>query len=137
MKGSTATKLRFGVVGAANTLVDLVGYTALVLAGLPVFVANLLSTSAGMALSFTLNRSYTFRSDGGDVRRQLSLFVLVTAFGLWVLQPLVILATGAALDGPPDPAGVVAPKLAGLVVGFAWNYTLYSRVVFKRGDAAP
>ncbi|MEU4745797.1 GtrA family protein [Actinosynnema sp. NPDC023658] len=132
MKPVTATRLRFGVVGVVNTSVDLVGYVSLVLTGTPTFLANLLSTSVGMALSFVLNRSFTFRARSGDLRAQVLLFVLCTASGLWVVQPLAINVTGDLLGGSAALTAVTGPKLVGLAFGLVWNYVLYSKVVFRR-----
>jgi putative flippase GtrA len=137
VRTATAIRLRFGLVGVANTLVDLVAYTVLVAAGLPFYPANLISTSAGMALSFTLNRTFTFRAAGGDLRTQAVLFVLVTAAGLWLVQPLVITLCAGPFRGLSGVAAIVGPKLAGLAVGLVWNYTLYHRFVFRhRGSRA-
>ncbi|WP_434449982.1 GtrA family protein [Lentzea sp. E54] len=126
-----ATWFRFGLVGVLNTITDLAGYTLLALAGVPSFAANLASTSAGMALSFTLNRSFTFRARPGSVRTQAVLFVLLTSFGLWVLQPVVIGLTTGAFDGLGPVPAVAGPKLAGLSAGVLWNYTAYTWVVFR------
>ncbi|MFI5608947.1 GtrA family protein [Amycolatopsis sp. NPDC051903] len=135
MKLITATQLRFGLVGVANTLVDALGYLLLYsVAGLPLFVANFCSTTAGMLLSFTLNRSFTFRAKDGDVRRQALLFFAVTAFGLWVVQALVIYAVTTALPGVTP----LVPKFGGIVVGLVWNYVLYHKVVFRtRREVVP
>ncbi|WP_026425270.1 GtrA family protein [Actinokineospora inagensis] len=135
MKAELATKIRFGLVGIANTLIDLVGYTLLTLAGLPLLVANTLSTSAGMVCSFTLNRSFTFRATAGNTRTQAILFFLVTAFGLWVVQPVVIALVSGAFDGANHIVATVGPKLVAVAFGLAWNYVLYSRVVFRAKEA--
>lgn len=127
MKLITATQLRFGIVGVANTLVDALGYALLVSVGVPLFAANFASTTAGMLLSFTLNRNFTFRAKDGDVRRQALLFFGVTAFGLWVVQALVILGVTKAFPG----VHVLIPKFAGIAVGLVWNYLLYHKVVFR------
>jgi putative flippase GtrA len=131
VKAETATRLRFGLVGVGNTLVDLIGYTVLVTAGMPMVVANLISTSAGMVLSFTLNRNFTFRAKSGDARLQLLLFFLVTATGLWVMQPVVIALCTGMFSGLGGTPAVVAPKLVALAVGLVWNYILYSKLVFR------
>jgi putative flippase GtrA len=123
----TATQLRFGLVGVANTLVDALGYALLVTVGVPLFAANFASTTTGMLLSFTLNRNFTFRAKDGDVRRQALLFFAVTAFGLWVVQALVIFAVTKAFPG----VHVLVPKFAGIAVGLVWNYLLYHKVVFR------
>jgi putative flippase GtrA len=128
----TGTQLRFGLVGVANTAVDAVGYALLVTLGVPLFVANFISTSTGMLLSFTLNRNFTFRAKDGDVRRQALLFFAVTAFGLWVVQAAIIFAVTAAFPG----VHVLIPKFAGIAVGLVWNYVLYHKVVFRPRPAA-
>ncbi|HET6703707.1 GtrA family protein [Amycolatopsis sp.] len=132
MKLISATQLRFGAVGVANTLVDALGYALLVTLGVPLFVANFISTSTGMLLSFTLNRNFTFRAKDGDVRRQALLFFGVTAFGLWVVQAAIIFAVTSAFPG----VNVLVPKGAGIVVGLVWNYVLYHKVVFRHRPAA-
>ena len=125
------TPLRFGLIGAANTLVDVVGFTGLCLLGLPAVAANLVSTSVGMALSFTLNRRFTFRAGSDTPVRQVVSFLLVTVTGLWVLHPVVIAAVSAALPvGLPAVLAVALPKLAAVGVGLVWNFALYDRVVF-------
>ncbi|MEU4769275.1 GtrA family protein [Actinosynnema sp. NPDC023794] len=137
MKPGTGTRLRFGVVGVVNTFVDLLGYLSLVLTGTPTFLANLISTSMGMALSFVLNRSFTFRTRSGDMRTQVPLFVLCTASGLWVVQPLAINVTVDLFGGSTTLSAVTGPKLVGLAIGLVWNYVLYSKVVFRRLGPGP
>lgn len=129
----TGTQARFAIVGVANTAVDALGYTLLVTLGVPLFVANFISTTAGMLLSFTLNRNFTFRAKDGDLRRQAVLFFTVTAFGLWVVQALVILGVTKLFPAWP----VLLPKLAGIAVGLVWNYVLYHKVVFRNRTTAP
>lgn len=129
----SATQVRFGIVGIANTLVDALGYAILLALGLLVFVANFISTTSGMLLSFTLNRNFTFRAKDGDLRRQALLFFAVTAFGLWVVQFLIILLVRRLLPG----VNALVPKGAGILVGLVWNYVLYHKVVFRHRTATP
>jgi putative flippase GtrA len=130
----SGTQLRFAIVGVANTAVDAIGYALLYsVVGVPLFAANFASTSAGMLLSFTLNRNFTFRAKDGDVRRQALLFFAVTAFGLWVVQALVIFGVTKALPG----VNVFVPKFAGIAVGLVWNYVLYHKVVFRPHTEEP
>jgi putative flippase GtrA len=133
MRLVTATQVRFGVVGIGNTLVDVLGYALLATLGVPVFVANLISTTAGMLLSFTLNRNFTFRAKDGDVRRQALLFFVVTAFGLWVVQFLVITLVNHLFPG----INLLVPKGVAIVVGLFWNYLLYHYVVFRHRPVTP
>ena len=133
MKLITSTQLRFGIVGVANTTVDALGYALLLTLGVPMFVANFISTTSGMLLSFSLNRNFTFRAKDGDIRRQAILFFAVTAFGLWVVQALIIFAVSKLYPG----INVLIPKFAAIAVGLVWNYVLYHYVVFRHREPAP
>ena len=130
-------KLRFGLVGVLNTLVDVVAYGVLVATGLNFYIANIISTTLGMVCSFSLNRSFTFRATSGNRLRQIGLFLVVTLFGLWVIQPAVIyLTTGlanAAFGFLPDHLLAIVPKGFATVASLVWNYVWYNRVVFTDG----
>ncbi|MBP2340120.1 putative flippase GtrA [Saccharothrix coeruleofusca] len=134
--GGLAQIIRFCLVGGVNTLIDLVGYMALTGLGVNLFVANFASTTAGMSFSFVANKYFTFGGGApGGAAKQGALFFAFTAFGLWVIQPLVIVAATAAANGLGWPlTGLLAwaPKLAAIGVGLVWNYAAYSRVVFRR-----
>ena len=52
-------------------------------------LANLCSTSAGMAFSFVANGLFTFRA-GALTLRDAGLFVASTGIVMWVVQPLLI-----------------------------------------------
>ena len=82
-----------------------------------------------MTFSFLVNRSWTFRSTQ-SVRSTLGPFVLVTAVGLWVIQPVVILLVGDLLDAlvptmATDLRTVWLPKAAAIGVGLLWNFSWY------------
>jgi putative flippase GtrA len=127
-------KLRFIAVGVINTTLDFGILFSLKALGLPAIPANILSTSAAFCFSFFANKKYTFKTQSSNVKRELLLFVIVTLFGLWVLQSLVIQLVTVTLAGsvlPPDAVLFIA-KLFATVVSLVWNYTLYSRVVFKQ-----
>lgn len=84
-----------------------------------------------MAVSFTLNRRFTFRARADTATRQVVAFLLVTVAGLWVLHPVVIATVAAALPvGLPAVLAVALSKLAAVGVGLVWNFALYDRVVF-------
>ena len=102
--------------------------------GLPVALANILSTTIAFVFSFFANKNYTFKSSGTNVVREMVLFVIVTLFGLWVLQTGVIWLTlplCSELLGSTD-RGLLAAKLIATVVSMTWNYILYDRLVFKK-----
>lgn len=129
--------LRFVAVGIANTAIDfglLFGLRAL---GVPLVPANMVSTAVALAFSFFVNRSFTFDAAGAGRRAaamQAAKFLVVTLFGLWVLQPLVLLAGTALLAGAVgDATALFVAKVAATVVSMVWNYLLYDRVVFVTG----
>ena len=126
--------LVFAAIGAANTALDFGILFILKAAGLPAIGANSVSTGIAFIFSFIMNRTYTFKSSTGNVRRELILFILVTLFGLWVLQSVVIwlvMPIGIHIGLTENMAMLVA-KLLATGVSLVWNYIMYDRVVFKK-----
>ena len=129
-----ATKVRFGLVGAANTALDF--GLLLVLANffaVPHVIANIISSFIAFVSSFFANKKYTFKTTGQSVVREMILFTVVTLFGLWVIQSAII-----TLLTPPiqsivtnDTITLVIAKLIATLASLTWNYVLYSKVVFK------
>lgn len=128
-----ADKARFIIVGAANTAIDFSLLFLLTHLGLAVLPANIISTTTAFSFSFVANRNFTFRATGGNPRRQLLLFFIVTLFGLWVLQPIIIelvrLLIGQIVGASMT---LLIGKIAATIVTLTWNYTLYRRFVFKK-----
>ncbi|HMO11733.1 MAG TPA: GtrA family protein, partial [Actinotalea sp.] len=105
-----------------NTVIDLVLYVALRALGLPLLMANGISTTCGLVFSLVANHRFTFRDRVNRPRRTVPLFIVVTVFGLWGLQPLAIAASQAWLvplvgldPGTPLASGLA--KLAGIAIG--------------------
>jgi putative flippase GtrA len=119
------TLIRFGAVGVANTVIDVALFWVLH-APLGIFVANFLSTTAGMTFSFLVNGRLTFGASGVTARQAL-LFLATNAFTMWLLQPALMYATFEVAAAPLMVAKVVA--LGGSVVG---NFLLYRYVVWPR-----
>lgn len=131
---NNSQKIRFLTVGGANTLIDFGLLFTLKAFGLPTINANLISTTAAFCFSFFANKKYTFQSKGANLKREIGLFVIVTLFGLWVLQTIVIkmVQNGLAHSGLDDQAVLFIAKILAIAVTLVWNYTLYSRFVFKK-----
>lgn len=123
-------KLRFGFVGVINTLVDFGLLFTLRYLGLPSVTANFVSTSVAFILSFGLNKNVVFRAKGSDIRREVTLFILTTLFGLWVLQTIVITVVDHV--APASSISLFVGKVLATIVTICWNYVMYSRVVFKK-----
>lgn len=126
--------VRFILVGLFNTGIDFGIYALLVWFGVHPILANYISTAIAMVISFYINRSYTFKSTGPAKKREMIAFFAVTLFGLWILQPLTILGVKSAFAylGVNDYLLSLAAKVFATGVSLAWNYALYSRVVFVK-----
>jgi putative flippase GtrA len=129
------TKLRFGIIGGINTALDFgLLFVFSSLFGIPRGFANMLSTSISFIFSFFANKRYTFKSSSKEnVVREMVLFTVVTLFGLWVIQGLIIhFLTPVIINlGTTEELALLASKLVATVASLIWNYLLYSRVVFK------
>ncbi len=129
------TKLRFGIIGVINTALDfglLFAFSSIF--AIPRGFANVLSTSVSFVFSFFANKSYTFKSVNKDnLVREMVLFTVVTLFGLWVIQGLIIHFLTPVMEsaGLGSALALFGSKLVATVASLIWNYVLYSRVVFK------
>ena len=131
--------LRFGLVGGVNTALDFGLLFIFTFLGLPVTLANILSTGIAFIFSFFANKKYTFKTSGTNILREVLLFVGVTLFGLWVLQTVVIALLHAPLTALIDDSGLalLLAKLVATIVSLTWNYILYSKVVFRKTQVNP
>lgn len=129
-----AEKLRFAVVGGANTALDFVILFALTFAGMDKIAANYVSTSVALIFSFLANKSFTFKHKTGNAKKQFALFIVITLIGLWTIQPLVIWLSSMALAPyvTNEAINLFIAKLIATVASLIWNYILYSRIVFKK-----
>ena len=132
------TKLRFGIIGVINTALDFgLLFVFSSLFGVPRGFANMLSTSISFIFSFFANKRYTFKSSSKEnIVREMILFTVVTLFGLWVIQGLIIhFLTPVIMNvGFTEELALLASKLVATVASLIWNYLLYSRVVFKKAN---
>jgi glycosyltransferase involved in cell wall biosynthesis len=111
---------RYAFIGAINTGVDLTGYFFLApvlasVSSLGEVVAKALSFLAGTFTSFTLNRSFTFPSDGYRSRGWWP-YVSVSLVGLLVNTGVFALARSVGLD---QLLAVALATLASFGVGFS------------------
>lgn len=139
---------RFGLVGVFNTVLDFAIFNALSsqAIGLNKVLANTVSTTIAMIFSFFVNRSYVFGEHSGGLN-QVLLFIIVTAFGLYVIQNGIIYFLTIRWSWPRrlvawftrserialDPDFVLknAAKMIGTAVSLVWNFILYGRIVFR------
>lgn len=128
-----AQKIRFGVVGIANTVLDFSLLFIFVALGIDKIPANYLSTGFSMIFSFFANRQYAFKHTGDQKRKQFILFVVVTVIGMWVIQPLVIWIVTNTLEAHVTNHSIqlFIAKVIATGASLVWNYVFYSRLVFK------
>lgn len=85
--------LRFALVGVLNTVVGYaVIFACMYLAGLGPVVSNVVGYAFGLVVSYTLNRTFTFRSAAGKKReivRFLSIFMVAYLANIGVLMLLI------------------------------------------------
>lgn len=115
-------KIRFLLVGGTNTAIDFGLLFILNTLGLPRVLSNTISTGVAFIFSFFANRNFTFSANSGNIKKQMTLFIIVTLFGLWVIQPIIISLISNLLVG----------KIIATAVTLVWNYLFYSRLVFKK-----
>lgn len=129
-----AEKIRFGIVGLANTALDFLILFILVGLGVDKIIANYFSTGISFIFSFFVNKKFTFKSTSGNAKRQFLLFLIITIIGLWGIQPLVIIGVSWVLSGTgwASPIILFAAKIIATVASLIWNYLFYSRIVFKK-----
>ena len=128
-----AQKIRFGIVGLANTALDFILLFLFVGLGLDKIPANYLSTGISFIFSFFVNKKFTFKSTTGNAKKQFAIFLVVTMIGLWIIQPLVIASVDATLaaTGWSEAIILFVAKVIATVASLIWNYLFYSRLVFK------
>lgn len=137
-------KIRFMMAGGLNTLVDFASFNLLIFAfGAGFWMANIVSTSIAMLLSFVLNKQAIFKDGTGFSPAQLLAFIVVTAAGLWGMQTVAVVAIIHALrpvahlllDHTPYASSIrwLVPnvsKALAIVLSAVWNYLWYDRVIF-------
>ncbi len=129
-----AEKIRFIIVGGTNTTIDFIILFGLTFLGVDKFVANFFSTGIALIFSFFANKTFTFKDKTENAKKQFVLFLVITLFGLWVIQPLVIWGVTVLLEPfiTNDAINLFIAKLIATVASLIWNYIFYSRFVFKK-----
>ena len=124
------SKFRFVLVGLLNTGIDFGLLFLLTGFGVDKYISNYVSTLVALVFSFFSNRNYTFKSTI-EKRKQLAPFTVVTLFSAWILQPLAIWLVLQMSNSPDGPQALFIAKTVAISVSLIFNYTLYSRLIFK------
>lgn len=128
-----AEKIRFTLVGIANTAIDFGILFTLTFLGLDKILANYVSTSFALVFSFFANKSFTFKDTGSSTKKQLLIFIVVTLAGLWIIQPIIIWGVTSSLSEiiKNEVFLLFAAKVIATIASLSWNYVFYSRLVFR------
>lgn len=125
---------RFAIVGTINTAIDFGLLFLLTFLGLPKIAANTVSTGSAFVFSFFANKKYTFKSTNKNIKYEIISFIIITLFGLWVLQNGIIWLITPLIKNivSQEQLALFATKLLATTVSLVWNYCLYDKVVFKK-----
>lgn len=114
---------RYLLVGSINFLLDLMVLELLARAGIPNYIARILSMAAAFPIMFIIHRRFTFRASHLPWQQQLRRFFATNAFGMALNYGLFLLAAHWL---PRAPALVVATGISMWV-----NYGLQRFHVFR------
>lgn len=121
-----STLLRFALVGAVTTLIDILLFNLGMMFGLPPVQSHTASTALILPISF-IGQRRAFRSSSKPLL-QACRFLQVVVVGAFVVQVIVLFVMLAALGS--TPAGANASKLVAMAIGIAWNFVMFRFYVF-------
>ncbi len=140
---------RFACVGVINTLVDITILNNLVfIFGLPLVIANFISASTSITLSYFLNHHIVFREKQSHSIIKFLKFFFVTGISILVIQTLIIVLVTHLLGSNKTIIynGIISlglkgfstkfinlnsAKIAAVIAGMGWNFIFYQKIVFK------
>ena len=128
-----ADKIRFLIVGCANTAIDYVVLFGLInFCGFSIIISQVCSTSIALCFSFFANKKFTFQDKSIHNSTQLIKFLAITLFGLWVIQTIVIVITKACFGSANIDDNIIlfVGKTIATCATLVWNYLLYKKFVF-------
>lgn len=129
--GFTATALDYGIL---NVLTHFFG--------VPIIVANIISTSTSSLYSYLLNRKVVFKDIAHGERKTLALYIGSLIISIFVIQTAVIAILGhgvtaswyEGLNISDEMKDLLAINTAKVIAGFismGWNFYIQRRFVFK------
>lgn len=119
---SESRLIRFGVVGAVSTALDLAVYNLLLKLGVSVYIAGAVGFFAGFTNGYFFNSRYVFANASLD--RYIK-YLLVSLGGLLLTEFILWLLHGQL------HFGTMVAKLGAIAIVFCWNYLLSSRWAFR------
>lgn len=118
--------LKFLISGGSAALIEYIVFLILnSLLRVDVIVANTVSFSCGLVVSYMLNRVWVFKS-AADHKKQFASYLLLAVINLVLSNILVWLLVHVV---------VIAPFIAKFLTMGAvasWNYLIFSKIIFKK-----
>lgn len=141
-------KIRFLITGFFNTGLDFLLLNVMVfLLGAYPLVANTISVTVGITISYILNHKFVFRREESLSLRKYIAFFGVTGFSSLVIQNTIIYGFElAAKAGIGHSIAIVSlimtsnalrlniAKAVAVLVGMVWNFTFYKLVIFRQKE---
>lgn len=112
----------------------------LVLLKFPLLVANTISVTIGISISYFLNHLVVFQEVKRPTLKGYAHFFLITGFSVLCIQNIVISVTthfihSMTIFGTITLSETIIINLAkafAVVIGMIWNFLLYKHVVFRQ-----
>ena len=122
--------LRFAVVGAAGFVLDIGLFNVFIHLGIGPLSSKAMSTTVAALGSYALNRRWSFaHRPGGHFRRDLLVFLLLSAVGLGIAESCLAISH-YGLGHRSRLADNVSGVGIGTVLGTIWRYFSFKRWVF-------
>ncbi|MFA6473753.1 MAG: GtrA family protein [Patescibacteria group bacterium] len=126
--------VKFALVGFVNTAIDWTVFFSLT-QWIPWFhehilVANGIAFLFGFASSYTFNRRWTFRSKDGNIKRQLTVFLLVNLVGLGISETVVGVVHALTQSR-------LLSKFLAVALALFWNFFASRKWAFREGGGKP
>ncbi len=141
---------RFLIVGGFNTVLDFTMLNIMfVLLKFPLLVANTISVTIGISISYFLNHIVVFQEIKKPTLKGYAHFFLITGFSVLCIQNVIItLITHVYLAHSIRHVTIIGTltlstaivinfaKAIAVIVGMVWNFLLYKHVVFRRKNTS-
>jgi putative flippase GtrA len=125
-------QLKFLAAGVLTVLTDYATFfVAYGILHVDLSVATVASFMAGLVVSFGLNKLWVFESRGDSIARSIRQLLL---YGLLLVANIVFTYYFIAALQHRFSIDPRMSKLASIAIVTAWNYLLYSRVIFLKGQ---
>lgn len=125
----------FSLTGIAATAIDYAIFNLFtLLLHVPAVPSNVVSTTASSVASYKMNAKLVFEGRRYSKKVTITLFILITAIGIYIIQNLVLYALDHLIQAvSPDMSRVLRlniAKIGASLVAGLWNYFMLRYYVF-------